>query len=204
MPTVRNFACSACCCAQAWSCGSDGDRYSCDSPCSAACRCGSPVPPNQTSVFGLARSALSCASASPEPLSDMLTLMPVVRVNTVWIMLHHSACTEQMTLSWPVSCAKPLSGAATRVATASVRAKCRVVMVGAPRAFLWVGVAGVHCHEPVTDRATGKTRAPVQPAAPALTSPAAPPIRRRPWATAGRSPRARWCAGPAPPAPRQT
>jgi hypothetical protein len=36
------------------------------------------VPPNQTSVLGLARSAISCASASPEPLSDMLTLMPVV------------------------------------------------------------------------------------------------------------------------------
>ena len=36
------------------------------------------MPPNQTSVFGFAFSAISWASASPEPLSDMLTLTPVV------------------------------------------------------------------------------------------------------------------------------
>jgi hypothetical protein len=53
-------------------------RYSSVRSCSAACRCGSPVPPNQTSVFGFAFSAMSCASASPEPLSDMLTRVPVV------------------------------------------------------------------------------------------------------------------------------
>jgi hypothetical protein len=49
------------------------------------------VPPNQTSVFGFAFSAISWASASPEPLSDMLTLIPVDFWNTVWIMLHQSA-----------------------------------------------------------------------------------------------------------------
>ena len=54
-----------------------GDLYSIVRSLSAACRCGSPVPPNQTSVFGFAFSAISWASASPEPLSDMLTLMPV-------------------------------------------------------------------------------------------------------------------------------
>ena len=31
----------------------------------------------------------------------MLTLVPVVREYTVAIMLHQSACTEQMMLTWP-------------------------------------------------------------------------------------------------------
>ena len=31
----------------------------------------------------------------------MLTLMPVVLANTVWIMLHQSASTEQITLTRP-------------------------------------------------------------------------------------------------------
>src|SRR4051795_10538818 len=104
MPTVFQPDCLACCCAHGCSCASVGERYSIVRSLSDACRCGSPVPPNQTSVFGFALSAISCASASPEPLSDMLTLMPVLLANTVWIMLHHSACTEQMTLSCP-SCA---------------------------------------------------------------------------------------------------
>src|SRR5687767_14339378 len=99
MPTVRYLLCAACCCAQTCSCGSAADLYSSVNPCSAACRCGSPVPPNHTSVLGLARSAINCASASPEPFNDMLTLMPLLLANTVWIMLHHSACTEQITLS---------------------------------------------------------------------------------------------------------
>src|SRR5687767_14641930 len=107
MPTVLYLLCTACCWAQPCSCGRLGLLYSMLRSCSAACSCGSPVPPNQMSVLGLARSATSCASASPEPFSDMLTLIPVVRANTVWIMLHHSACTEQMTLIWPPSCAWP-------------------------------------------------------------------------------------------------
>src|SRR6478609_2250143 len=101
MPTVRYPDCLACCCAHGCSCPSVGERYSSVRSLSAACRWGSPVPPNQTSVFGLAFSAISCASASPEPLSDMLTLMPVDLANTVWIMLHQSAWTEQMTLTSP-------------------------------------------------------------------------------------------------------
>ncbi|HYF05997.1 MAG TPA: hypothetical protein VD970_00105 [Acetobacteraceae bacterium] len=59
------------------------------------------MPPNQTSVRGLSFSAMSCASASPEPFCTMLTLVPVVRAYTVAIMLHHSACTEQITFSCP-------------------------------------------------------------------------------------------------------
>ena len=51
--------------------------------------------------MGLSFSAMSWASASPEPLSDMLTLVPVVREYTVAIMLHQSACTEQMMLTCP-------------------------------------------------------------------------------------------------------
>src|SRR5262245_42062766 len=125
MPTVRYLLCTACCCAQPCNCDSAGDLYSSDRSCSAACRCGSPVPPNHTSVLGLAFSAINCASASPEPLSDMLILMPVLLANTVWIMLHHSACTEQITFSWPPSCAwaganalastKPLAQAQPRI-----------------------------------------------------------------------------------------
>ena len=38
--------------------------YDSVSRCSAACRCGSPVPPNQTSVRGFLRSDISKASAS--------------------------------------------------------------------------------------------------------------------------------------------
>jgi hypothetical protein len=57
------------------------------------------------SVLGLAFSAFSCASASPEPLAVMLTLVPVVREYTVAIRLHHSACTEQMMLTWPCAAA---------------------------------------------------------------------------------------------------
>jgi hypothetical protein len=87
------------------------------------------VPPNQTSVFGFAFSAMICASASPEPLSDMLTLMPVVLANTVWIMLHHSACTEQMTLSWPASWA---AAGATAAATAAAMVKVRKDMGSSP------------------------------------------------------------------------
>src|SRR5512137_1539506 len=122
MPTVRYFDCCACCCAHACSCGSEALLYSRLRSDSAACRCGSPVPPNQTSVFGFAFSAMICASASPEPLSDMLTLMPVVLANTVWIMLHHSACTEQMTLSCPASwAAAGATAAATAAATVKVR-----------------------------------------------------------------------------------
>src|SRR5947209_8489476 len=101
MPTVFQPDWAACCCAHSCNCGSDGDLYSSVRPCSAACRCGSPVPPNHTSVFGLSRSAMSCASASPEPFSDKFTRVPVVRAYTVEIMLHQSACTEQMTLIWP-------------------------------------------------------------------------------------------------------
>src|SRR3954462_13727484 len=99
MPTVRQPDCLACCCAHSCSCGSEGDLYSSVRPCSAACRGGSPVPPNQTSVLGLSFSAVSWARASPEPFICTLTLAPVVRAYTVEIMLHHSACTEQMMLT---------------------------------------------------------------------------------------------------------
>jgi len=62
---------------------------------------------------------MSWASASPEPLSDMLILMPVLRANTVWIMLHHSAWTEQITLICPLpwACAGRAAAAARARAT---------------------------------------------------------------------------------------
>src|SRR5512144_2404837 len=99
MPTVLKPDCSACLRAHGCNSLSSGDRYGAVRSCSAACRCGSPVPPNQTSSFGLAFSAASCAIDSPEPLSVSATLMPVSRWNSVATRLHHSPCTEQMTLS---------------------------------------------------------------------------------------------------------
>jgi hypothetical protein len=52
--------------------------------------------------------AMSCASASPEPFIVMFTRVPVVRAWTVEIMLHHSACTEQITLTCPCAAASPV------------------------------------------------------------------------------------------------
>src|SRR6476469_1614429 len=129
MPTVLYPDCFACCSAHGWSCASVGDRYSIVRSLSAACRCGSPVPPNQTSVFGFAFSAISCASASPEPFSDMLTLMPVDFANTVWIMLHQSACTEQITLTWPCWAPAPAAQklAANSTATRRIAIDCLLV-----------------------------------------------------------------------------
>ena len=74
------------------------------------------------SVLGLAFSALSCASASPEPLAVMLTLVPVVLVYTVDIRLHHSACTEQITLTCP--CAQAPE---TASASAEPMRMCRTI-----------------------------------------------------------------------------
>src|SRR5690349_24949038 len=47
----------------------------------------------------------------------MLTLMPVDFAKTVWIMLHQSACTEQITLTWPWAAA-PLAHAHAAANTA--------------------------------------------------------------------------------------
>jgi len=63
------------------------------------------------SVLGLAFSAFSCARASPDPLAVMFTLTPVVLAYTVDIKLHHSACTEQITLTCP--CADAANAAHT-------------------------------------------------------------------------------------------
>src|SRR5882724_9195890 len=99
IPTVRYFDCSACRCAQGCNCASTGDLYSSSSPCSAACKCGSPVPPNQTSNLGLAFSAAICANDSPEPFNVNPTLMPVSFSNSVAASEHHSACTGQITFN---------------------------------------------------------------------------------------------------------
>ncbi len=48
----------------------------------------------------------------------MLTLIPVVFENTVCIMLHHSARTEQVTLRWS-ACAAPSATVEVRQAGAS-------------------------------------------------------------------------------------
>ena len=58
----------------------------------------------------------------------MLTLTPVVRANTVWIMLHHSACTEQMTLIWPLSwaCAEAADSSASEARAGQTQ---RVVLI---------------------------------------------------------------------------
>src|SRR5437660_7001409 len=119
MPTVRYFDCSACFCAHGCSCGSIGDLYSSSNPCSAACKCGSPVPPNQTSSFGFALSAATCANDSPEPFNVIETLMPVSLSNSVAASAHHSACTGQITLSCcaaAVAAAPPQSANATTAA----------------------------------------------------------------------------------------
>src|SRR6187397_610119 len=129
MPTVLYPDCFACCCAQGCSCASVGERYSIVRSLSAACRCGSPVPPNQTSVFGFAFSAISWASASPEPFSDMLTLMPVDFANTVWIMLHQSACTEQITLTCPGGVCAAAAAAHAHPTTSRARRVVVVVMI---------------------------------------------------------------------------
>jgi len=51
------------------------------------------------SVLGFAFSAMSWATASPEPLSVMLTLMPWLFSKVTAIMLHHGAWPEQMMLT---------------------------------------------------------------------------------------------------------
>jgi hypothetical protein len=55
----------------------------------------------------------------------MFTLMPVVLANTVWIMLHHSACTEQITLTWPPSwaCADVITQ------SAAIATRCLLAML---------------------------------------------------------------------------
>ena len=61
-----------------------GDLYSSVRPCSAACRCGSPVPPNHRSSLGFAFSAAICANDSPGALqASVATLMPVSFSNSV-------------------------------------------------------------------------------------------------------------------------
>src|SRR5258705_6494863 len=123
IPTVRYFDCSACRCAQGCNCANIGDLYSSSNPCSAACRCGSPVPPNQTSSLGLAFSAAICANDSPEPFNVNPTLMPVSFSNSVAASEHHSDCTGQITLS---CCAKAdvaqLDAIAARIAM--LRTQC--------------------------------------------------------------------------------
>src|ERR1700752_1821319 len=117
MPTVRYFDCSACFCAHGWSCASIGDLYSSSNPCSAACKCGSPVPPNQTSSLGLAFSAAICANDSPEPFNVNPTLMPVSFSNSVAASEHHSDCTGQITFSCcPKANVAQLDAIAARIA----------------------------------------------------------------------------------------
>jgi hypothetical protein len=53
------------------------------------------VPPNQTSPLGFCASALSCASASPEPFWVIDTLTPVAFWNSLAISVHHSIWSEQ-------------------------------------------------------------------------------------------------------------
>src|SRR5438874_6848906 len=117
VPTVRYFDGSACCCAQGCNCGSIGDLYSSSNPVSAACKCGSPVPPNHTSSLGLAFSAAICAKDSPEPFNVRPTLMPVSFSNSAAASEHHSACTGQMTLT---CCANESAGEPAKSASANV------------------------------------------------------------------------------------
>ena len=131
---MRYFDCSACFCAHGCSCGEQRRPVLVGRPCSAACRCGSPVPPNHRSSFGLARSAAICANDSPEPFSVIATLMPVSFSNSVAARLHHSACTGQITLS--CACAR---GSATRATAA--RATAAIARSGS-------------CAAPVRSRAT--------------------------------------------------
>ncbi len=69
-----------------------GDLYSTVRPSSAACRCGSPVPPHHTSPFGLRASALIWAKVSPELLRVMATWIPVSLENSFTTNWHHSIC----------------------------------------------------------------------------------------------------------------
>ena len=57
----------------------------------------------------------------------MLTLMPVDFVNTVWIMLHQSAWTEQITLTCPCAEATPANTSPT-VVSAALRTRSMPVM----------------------------------------------------------------------------
>ncbi len=66
--------------------------------------------------MALKGSGEALAQLIAEPFKAMLTLMPVDLANTVWIMLHHSACTEQMMFTWPCAAAPretPVSTAAS-------------------------------------------------------------------------------------------
>src|SRR2546425_13062239 len=134
MPTVWYFDCSACFTAQSWSCGSTDDLYSSVSPSSAACKCGSPVPAYQTSYFGLAFSAETCAIDSPEPFCVMPTLMPVSFVNCAAIASHQGIGTLQMRLSWPCACAAVAQSASTKAAMLPVQRSMSVLLVEVTRA----------------------------------------------------------------------
>jgi hypothetical protein len=67
-------------------------------PSLAAMRCGSPVPPHQTSILGLPASARIWARTSPVDLRTIATSMPV-SASKFWAMRSHQACSfEQTTL----------------------------------------------------------------------------------------------------------
>ncbi len=92
MPTVLWPDASAWLTAQSRSSASIGDWYSSVRPSSAACRCGSPVPPHQTSPRGFCSSALIWAKVSPELFLVIATSIPVALVNSSTITWHHSIC----------------------------------------------------------------------------------------------------------------
>ena len=80
--------------AQSWSCGRFGDWYASSNPSSAACRYESAAPAHQTSPFGLARSAFTCASISPVAFCTTATLTPVALSKPTAMPWHHAVLGE--------------------------------------------------------------------------------------------------------------
>src|SRR5436190_12637633 len=103
-------------------------RYASSRPCSAACRYGSPVPPHQRSVFGLAASDAICASASPVGFLVCSTRMPVAFANSRAAASHHGWSVLQIAVTVCAAAEHATNAAlaaATRIATRhSTRIAC--------------------------------------------------------------------------------
>ena len=79
--------------------GSVGDLYTSVRPSAAACRCGSPVPAHQTSIFRFARFRADLRVGLARLRRVILVLMPVSASNLFFISSHHRSLRLQSRLS---------------------------------------------------------------------------------------------------------